>query len=125
MTHLTPLLFPLHHPSQYIQSIKSQVIDLDFYSLLNSTKLIPIQSMQHVYAFAASFESSWPKVLVEALEEGPFGSAQATKNHHGQSVLYQNCNTSISDDSLSNHFRATHTDLSILLDECVHSLISC
>lgn len=46
--------------------MKCQVIDLDSASLLNKSH--SDASLQHVYAVAASSESSWPKVWDETLD---------------------------------------------------------
>ena len=96
--------------------MKRQVIDLDPTYLPKKTHSDP--SLQHVYA---STESSWPKVWDAALDKGPFGTSSTL----AMSKLFSLRTTlnnlyPVSDASLSNHFIATHTDLAISADDCVH-----
>ena len=113
------------------QSIKRQVIDQDFTFQLNLAASDP--SLRHVHAVAVSSESSWPKVWDVAMDRGPSGTSSALAMLKLLSLRpvsnnlcpVPNCKISVSDDSLSNHFIVSHTNLSISVEDCVYSLINC
>ena len=129
-TNFTTRILSSHQEISF-SALKKEIFEVDFSLLLSEAS--NHASQHYVQAVAASSISSWPKVWDSALEKSAFGTScslallklLSLHTHSDNKCPVPNCSYLVGEDSLSSHFLADHTTLSITAEQCVDILENC